>query len=136
MIFQKRYYRWTRRTIYPIIEGWFFDLYFGIKNLILWFPIIWPDRDFDWAFLAAIMEFKLRRMSELFRKYGTSVHSDKYARQTLICAELLKRLADDNYWEMRKFGRKLSSEQQQAIENADSELCFKIMGKHFLSWWE
>lgn len=35
----------------------------GIRNVIRWAPVVWHDADYDWAPLARIMEYKLRRMS-------------------------------------------------------------------------
>lgn len=63
-------YRWTWRTIYKNINWIFRDVYTGIKNVFVWLPIIWNDRNFDHEYLARIMEFKFRRMSHAFSKYG------------------------------------------------------------------
>ena len=68
----------------------------GIRNIIKWIPIIWYDIDFDWDPLAKIMEFKLRNMAESFRYNNHTVNCQDNAKDMLICAELLKRLREDN----------------------------------------
>jgi hypothetical protein len=74
----------------------FRKIYYGIENIVVWFPLIWNDRDWDWAYLTRLMEFKLRKMSKHFDKYGYHVGNDKDAREMLICAELLKRIEEDD----------------------------------------
>jgi len=114
-------YRWLPRTILPNLYLFAYDIYIGIRNIIRWTPVIWYDRDYDWAYLAGIMEYKLRRMSKLFKEHGHHVNSDRDALETLICAELLHRLIEDdnrrqNDWYCKEFGRRL--------------------GKYMLHWWD
>ena len=87
-------YRWLPRTIIPNILWFIGSIKDGIKNIFIWIPVIWSDFDYDWEPLARVMEFKLRRMSDVM-KDGPSMGSKKCSRQTLICAELLKRLRAD-----------------------------------------
>ena len=72
----------------------------GIINLIIWFPIIWKDRDWDHQFLYEIIRFKLKRMAKFHRKYGISVDADKYAKQMELCVNLLNRIINDEYLSM------------------------------------
>jgi len=60
----------------------------GIGNIIRWTPIIWDDADFDWAYLARIMEYKLRRMSKTIGD-GYIANAERYSRQMLICAAIM-----------------------------------------------
>jgi hypothetical protein len=121
-------YRWLPRTIWPNLRSCYWDVHYGIKNIFRWIPVIWHDRDFDWAFLADVMEYKLRRLSKTLED-GHHVGGKHEARRALICAILLKRLREDNYWKDKR-----SNEVERA--QFDQELCFKIMGKHFREWWE
>jgi len=73
------------------------NLKYGIQNLIVWFPIIWKDRDWDNYFLYAVMHKKLQKMSRFHAKYGITMGAPKYAKQTKICYLLLKRLMEENY---------------------------------------
>lgn len=69
----------------------------GIENIIIWFPIIWKDRDWDQWFLYTILKFKLSNMEKYYRKYGISANSEKTANQIKICVDLLGRLLEDEY---------------------------------------
>ncbi len=70
---------------------------YGIENLIIWFPIIWKDRDWDHWYLYKILKFKLSNMEKLHRKYGHAVNSEKIANKIKVCVNLLDRLIEDNY---------------------------------------
>lgn len=62
-----------------------------------WYSIIKADRDYDWAFLLAILEFKMRRMSKAITYDGTTVTASKRGRELLVCAILCKRIREENY---------------------------------------
>lgn len=112
-------YRWTIRTIYPNIKYFIYDIIRGISNIVRWTPIIWSDRDFDWAYMARIMEYKMRRMSKCFT-HEICTNDKKKSKELLICAELLKRLIEDDNFKM----------------NPDYMDQFsKIFNKKFLTWW-
>jgi hypothetical protein len=116
------------------------DLKFGVRNLIRWFPIIWRDRDWDWCFLAAIMEFKLRRMSMCFKYHGHHVGNERHARQTLICAELLKRMRINDYYKQadRIFpdrGRRWA-DHIHVLERHDQEYLALMIKKYLRHWWD
>jgi hypothetical protein len=88
-------YRWLPRTIIPNLLSCWDDISEGVRNIIRWTPVIWFDRDFDWEFLATILEFKLRNMSNNFGGTDITRLAQKDARRMLICAELLKRMRKD-----------------------------------------
>lgn len=114
-------YNWYPRTILPNLYWFAYDVYSGIKNIIRWTPVIWNDQDFDWAYMASIMEYKLRRMHKLFKTHGHHINSEKDAQKMLICAELLHRLIEDNH------------------DKQSNQYCKDfgiLMGKHMLSWWD
>jgi len=121
-------YRWLPRTIIPNILYFFRSIKDGIKNIVRWTPIIWDDFDWDWEPLAKIMEYKLRRMSKM-QQHGVSMNSDKYAKQTLICAELLKRLREDDMGGV-------SAHQHMARTNEWQKMLGKILGKNLRCWWD
>jgi hypothetical protein len=89
--------------------------------MIRWTPIIWKDRDFDWEYMADIIEYKLRRMNKFFETYGNRMDSTKQAREMLIAAELLRRIkSDDN--------PKMTSEYCRMLG--------RLMGRKMLTWWD
>ncbi len=124
-----------------------YDVPQGIKSLIRWFPIIWKDRDWDWVFLAKIMEFKLRGMSKNFKECGHHTRSEKDAYQTLLCAALLKRLINDTYFEdlggdepnwyqLPEYKRKWIIKHSQNMQKEDLRFLGEILGKYMLHWWD
>lgn len=88
---QRFYYRnLTPKTIYYRIK-------YGIENLIIWFPTIWRDRDWDEYFLFKILEKKFTHMENHFRKYGNHVGSEKSAHRMMVCKNLCTRLCENEY---------------------------------------
>ena len=126
-------YRWTWRTILPILGHCWYSVRHGIVNIFRWIPVIWHDEDFDWEYLASVMEWKLRRMSRVFQKHGHHLFSDRDARRTLICAELLKRIRQDEWLEpiTRSSVHRHSTRMKEW-----QEMLGKIIGKHLTGWWD
>jgi hypothetical protein len=122
-------YRWTYGTIFKNISSGFRSITHGIRNIVIWTPVIWDDHDWDWAYLAKIMEFKFRKMSHCFKYHGNSVNCEKDAKNLLICAELLKRLRDDDF-----VGEDYRKHENQMTEC--QRLLGKMIGKYLRSWWD
>lgn len=125
-------YRWMPRTVGKNLRYAARSIYHGVKNIIRWTPIVWDDADFDWEYLARIMEYKMRRMVKHF-----IVGSERYAHQLTICAELLKRLRDDDYpsRDPRPHDR-LWADHWIYMERQDQRMLGEIIGKHLCSWWD
>lgn len=103
----------------------------GIKNLYNWFPIIWNDRDFDWAFLAIIMSYKLKKMSKFIKENGYHVNAKKDAKRMLICSILLNRMINDDYYKDSK-----NADHEIYRSKYDNDYLFELMKKYFRSWWD
>ena len=124
--------------IFTAINDFFRNVRYGIWNIIQWTPIIWRDRDWDWYYLSRIMEFKLRKMNKAFVKYGHHVGSERDARQMLICAELLKRLQDDDaedFSKQRDDWRNYYKLHEIRMKEWQ-EMFGKYMGKFLRNWWD
>lgn len=133
------------RTIY-------YNLKYGIGNLIFWFYIIWTDRDWDNYFLYAMLHKKLVRMEKLYRFHGSLVSSENSANQLRICKCLLKRLMEEKYfdysiipddWNISRplpplISEKLSKEakHEEYLIEQDLDLLFKTMRKCVRGWWD
>jgi hypothetical protein len=131
-------YRWKPRTIIPNLTSAGYDIWYGIINIIRWIPVIWFDRDYDWAYLAEIMEYKLRRMSKLFED-GHHVLCKRDARRTLICAELLKRLRTEEYQYHEVIDVPVlphNPKRDDLIGKYYQEYLGTIIGKHLRGWWD
>ncbi len=79
------------------MEKFFRSIKNGTKNLVIWFPAIWRDRDWDHFYLYIILRKKLSNMENYHRKYGYSVISEKTADNIKLCVNLLDRLIEDKY---------------------------------------
>ena len=75
------------------------DIKNGVRNLFLWFPIIWNDRWWDHYYLYTILRFKLGLMEEAFREDGHYVGAEKDADNMKDCCTVLDRLIADEYIE-------------------------------------
>ena len=56
-----RWFRWDWKHFHKY-------LYYGIKNLITWFPVIWKDRDWDDYYILEILKFKINKTANSFEK--------------------------------------------------------------------
>lgn len=82
---------WWRWRIRPKIRGYYFNVYYGIRNLIRWLPIIWCDRDWDHVYLLKILEKKIGSMAYSAKTYWCWDGADKQAK-------VLERLHNDLYF--------------------------------------
>jgi hypothetical protein len=122
-------YRWTWRTWYKNIYWFLYDIKEGIKNIIRWAPVIFQDRDFDWDFLARIMEYKIRRMYLHLKRFGHHAGHTRDERNMLICVELLKRLRADDH-------EKLPFWRHEMRMKGWERLLGKIIGRQLRCWWD
>jgi len=136
----------------------------GFKNLFIWFPIIWQDRNWDYWFLFRIILFKLKLMEK-------SLEEGQISKKLHICILLLQRLIDDDYetklfdlhekkWGKAKFTtqpvlsvtfEKVITEEDKKQElkelrklithakylrQQDLEYFCKLFKKHVFTWWD
>ena len=102
-------------------------------------PVIWFDRDYDWLDLASVMEYKLRRSAVYFEKYGHHVGSDLDARRMRVCAQILKRLQDDDYFEnaQKRFGDTRQAADFASKQSKNDKLYLgMLIGKYLNHWWD
>lgn len=63
----------------------------GLRNLFIWLPVIWCDRDWDYVYLLTLMRFKVGLMRRNIGKANRHIETKKQLRNMLIVEELLKR---------------------------------------------
>lgn len=145
------------------MKDFYFNFVTGVKNLWFWVPVIWRDRDWDYAFLLKIMEAKMRRMSVCIEHNDITVNSQKAAQQLRVSAALCRRIHNDEYftnltgplvhnhhWEGDNFyletyrnGELLDGKEykrfgdmaERNLKNDIEYLTF-LMRKYLRSWWE
>lgn len=132
----------------------------GFMNIVRWARIIWNDCDYSCESLLDVMRFKLRNMANYHELHGHLVNNGKHARQMRICAELCRRLSEDNYsvqaeWRYATYGgkkcvcrqrlsfdrpkdrkAKLKAAFESLQRQHDQKLLAKLLEKHLLNWWD
>lgn len=104
---------------------------YGLQNLWKWKRIIYTDRDWDWAFLYTLIEFKLENMAKYHRTYGITYNAGTLAEEMEECARLLRRIRDEDYkWEKGGI-----VEMQREME-ADEEVLWTLIKEKSRNWWD
>lgn len=126
-------YSYIYRLIYRIFdrcETRYYNLKNGIYNLWRWFPIVWRDRDWDWAYTASIMEWKFRKLADCMEN-GHHLHGKRDARRVRVACEILRRLQNDTevyYNGNAKDGNRHMREDQAYLG--------RLLGKYLTHWWD
>lgn len=84
-------YRWRSMI------AWISQFHEFAKRLFTWLPILWRDRDFDYAYAYRILGFKFSLMAERFEKHGACLSSGRTAKELRIAADLCRRIANEGY---------------------------------------
>ena len=66
-----------------------------LADVVRWTPLLWRDRDYDWAYLFYIMSFKLRRMANHYKVCGYHDNKEKDIKLLLRMAQLLDDISGD-----------------------------------------
>ncbi len=92
---------WLDIELYLLYRNWFVKLCRkiskSIKNLIIWFPIIWKDRDWHGDYLLENIEFKLKQMSKFHKKHGYNVEADSIAEEMKELSKLIEKITNNDY---------------------------------------
>lgn len=100
------------------------DFKLGMRNLRLWFPIIYKDRNWDHQYLYEIISHKLFLMEMRHRGPDTCIMD------SLEIADEIK--------EARMLLRNVIEEKNNSfqLDNDDIIKAFKIIGKKSQGWWD
>lgn len=109
----------------------------GIKNIITYLPVIWNDRQWDYNYLFKLMHRKLELMEKHYDKGAMFIPSPKVTRRIKTCRLLLKRLADEDYYQVNSwFYNKHEAHNADYLQKQDLELLLKYLNKYVLYWWD
>lgn len=106
-----------------------------IKRLIGWLPILWEDRDFDYAYILIILKYKLTRTRKCIVKNNIIENIEGLEEQIKKCEETLDRLIEDNYGMHSKTTFE-SIERANREREEDLDLLFKDLRQNITSWWD
>ena len=70
----------------------------SIQNLIVWFPIIWKDKPWDFHYYEVMLLHKIKLQRKYFEKRQFFVGWESEVRWMKKCEVLLTRLINDEYW--------------------------------------
>jgi hypothetical protein len=62
------------------MKHWIYKLQTGIHNLIIWFPIIWKHRDYDYIYVSILLKHALKLLSNTTEYHISTAHKllDKF----------------------------------------------------------
>jgi len=93
---------------------WFIkDIFHKINNIIIWFPIIWKDYNYDHYFIFNILQFKLIQQRKYLVDNNFTTGTDRINSKITLCLNLLEMMKDGymNYYDKyvdpieEKYGR-------------------------------
>jgi hypothetical protein len=99
----KIFYEFSLKGIqmFKKIKSWFrYDIPYGLKNLLVWFKVIWSDRNWDYHYIYIILRHKLDLMEKAIRSNNNHTEANRDADQIKECVDILDRLIDDAYFDL------------------------------------
>lgn len=98
---------WLDKPYYYVYRkfkwGWwnprraYYDVKYGVQNLVRWFPIIWNDRDWDWHYWLEMNHKKLKSMEYNIRNNSNHLHCERDADNIKLAVLAIERLLADDY---------------------------------------
>jgi hypothetical protein len=76
---------------------WHKDFYYGVKNLIKWFPIIWKDRNWDHSYVWEILKVKLKYQAEHISSNGFHLNAKYDTQRIETCIRLIDNIQNEFY---------------------------------------
>ena len=140
---------------------WIKRLFWNIKRVFKWLPVIWHDREFDHSYFLQILSFKLKLMEDFYHsKYAISADRKDCATKIHVCKLLCDRLITNDYY--FTLGRKIKmypnnkgilqfeileegcqlgickdlDHYESYMQKQDLKLLCKIIQKNLFSWWD
>lgn len=140
------YFFWR---VFDNIKSFVKNFPYNLLRLFYWLPIIWKDRWYDRNYLFIILEHKLRYdgMRYIKENYTVSVDARERGNQILRCAELCKRLKEDDYYfvieesykqvgiDIKENRKEIYEMERKAIQKDLDEL-FNTMKNNVMGWWD
>lgn len=85
-------------SIKQVFRGWVRQLTTPIKNIILWYPILKEDQQWDNEYLYEIIKHKLKLMEDFHRSDKShTANSEDYADEMREVIDALDRLIENDY---------------------------------------
>lgn len=117
-----------RHIYYGVVKV---KIFWRLRRLLAWLPVLWNDAEWDHAFLFRIMEFKLRRMARYHRRYGNLARSERTVQQLTEAAALCSRMANEIY-----FANLSTIAAEDAAYQRDLDRLLFLFKKYVREWWD
>ena len=89
-------YKYKLKRMYDYCR---YDIPQGLKNLVIWFPTVWRDRQWDHHYIYIMLRQKLHFAEQSIRYHGYHLNHIRDANRIKVCVNLLDRLINDVYHE-------------------------------------
>ena len=100
------WFRFIEKPFTSIHDFIRYDIPYGVRNLIVWFPIIWTDRNWDFCYIEYILKKKLEIMIKTFEKCNNHEGTKQYVKEMKQCVRLIDRIHNDDYGYITKHDEK------------------------------
>lgn len=142
------------------IQDYYHSMIRGVKNIIIWLPVIWRDRDFDQIYLYIILHKKLSNMEKFFRsRYTWTKTENETADEIKEVKELISNIINNvhvssvNVDTNNLFGFRngewfsdtdnpkyhefmIKMDEAEARADADKIKAFELISKRIDGWWD
>ena len=125
------------------------DFIQGIRSILYWLPVIWRDRDWDYAFSLWVFQHSLKRLRACIDRNRRHVGDEKRVKEMTVAILLLDRLLDGDYsvrcrplpeprylWEGSTHTITWNVDDWHYLEDQDWNYLFAHLCKHMRGWWD
>ena len=149
-IFENIYYNllWFLKNI----KHFFYDVKYGIQNIIYYLPAVWKDRDWDNEYILDLLKHKLKKNEKNLRKYSIAVDNDNTADEFKNVVDLIEiypniTLEADPDFKYQEYIENIEDEEEKdywirkyytSIYNMEDEcykMIFELLGRNSQKWW-
>ena len=115
--------------IFRKIKDFLIDIKCGVPNLIRWAPIVWKDRDWDFAYIDYIVIHKLERMYKIYSSHESMIcdeEENEMAAQIKETLDLFKQSSEIEWWKTGNW----EAEDQLRTQ------AYELIAKNSNRWWD
>lgn len=73
------------------------NFFTGIKNLIIWLPVIWKDRNWDGYYIFKILEYKIKNQAKYIGDRDFHTRAKRDAEIMNLCCRLIDKVNSEYY---------------------------------------
>lgn len=90
---------WDRNSIWRYLPIWLKNFVCGIKNILIWIPTIYKDRNWDSHYIFDVLKFKLIQQRKELVEANRHEGVESLNRDITLCLNLIERVQNE-YYEM------------------------------------